>query len=193
MSAEPENRFNFTGALMAKMLEEADFPVNAAGLKWETYLSLAWTEWRFLGLSFAWTRHTHPRPDQLLHQTRAWGEFIEKLIEPKNRLEMCAYAWIYHQRQFSDDTVDKAMDPLKLLAPDTSLPWDRLLTFADRHGETPNRWLDSTLPLLARPELGFPPEVQELLLNLIDRSPEKETIKRDLKDQRRRLPLCQHD
>ena len=68
MSAEPGNRFNFTGALIAKMLEEAHFPVNAAGLRWETYLSLAWTEWRFLGLSFAWTRHTHPRPDELLNQ-----------------------------------------------------------------------------------------------------------------------------
>jgi hypothetical protein len=78
-------------------------------------------------------------------------------------------------------------DPLKFLAPGTSLPWDKLLNFDERHGEAPNRWLDSTLPLLARPELGFPPNVQELLLNLIDRSPEKETIKRDLKDQRRRL------
>lgn len=182
MSTERDNRFNFTGALIAKMLEEGGFPVDAAGLRWETYLSLAWTEWRFSGLSFAWTRHTHPRPDQLLEQTQAWAEFIKAPIESANKWERYAYAWIYHQRRLNEDRVDQSLDPLS--CPDGSLPWDKLLTFSPTENPRSNPWLRHTLPLLARPELGFPSEVQERLLSTL---PSDEAVKRELKRERRQL------
>ena len=184
MSTEPDNRFNFTGALIAKTLEESGFPVDAAGLRWETYLSLAWTEWPSLGLSFAWTRYRHPRPDELLEQTRSWAEFIKKPIERKDKLEGYAYAWIYYQRRWSSDPVADSLHPIKLLGSRTALPWKDLLDFQKRKQQKPEIWLRSTLPLLARPELGFPAAVQKWLLMAL---PAGEGVKRELKRQRRRL------
>jgi hypothetical protein len=184
MSTEPDNRFNFTGALIAKMLEESGFLVDAAALRWETYLSLAWTEWPSLGASFAWTRHKHPRPDELLEQTQSWAEFIRAPIGRKDKFERFAYAWVYHQRKWSDHQARVSLDPTQLTSSGTSSPWRDLLDFKKCNQQERERWQRSTLPLLARPELGFPPAVQKQLLTALPRG---EGIKRELNRQRRRL------
>jgi hypothetical protein len=186
MSTEPDNRFNFTGALIAKMLEESAFPIDAAALLWETYLSLAWTEWPSLGASFAWTRHRHPRPDELLAQTRSWAEFIKVPIEGEGerKFERYAYAWIYYQRIWSDHKVPDPLKPTAQLTSGTSMPWKELLDFGKQNQKERVTWLRSTLPLLARPELGFPPMVQECLFEGL---PSGEEVKQELKRLRRRL------
>lgn len=184
MSTTTENRFNFTAALTAKALEIAGFPVDAAGLQWNTYLSLAWTDW-FLGLSFAWTRHMHPRPDQLLEQTNFWSKFLRIELEPADKIERYAYSWIYYQRRWAGQPAD-VPDPADWTAA-SELHWDRLVDFSNLADGVFEKdvWRCRTLPLLARPEIGFPPKVQALLL--------EHALKGDaasklfLKNQRRRL------
>lgn len=186
MSTTTENRFNFTAALTAKALEIAGFPVDAAGLQWNTYLSLAWTDW-YLGLSFAWTRHIHPRPDQLLEHTNCWSKFLRIELEPTDKIERYAYAWIYFQRRWARQPAD-VPDPIDWTA-DSTLQWDRLVDFTGLDGATPERdsqvWLWRTLPLLARPEIGFPPKVQQVLLDHALKG--DDASKMFLKNQRRRL------
>jgi hypothetical protein len=61
------------------------------------------------------------------------------------------------------------------------LPWDKLLKF---HRKNQQEWPQRTLPLLARPEIGFPSEVQNHLLGSLAFSPR---LKQELRRQRRRL------
>lgn len=188
MSSDPGNRFNFTSALITKTLQEAHFAVHATGLRWETYLSLAWTEWSSLGLSFAWTRHKHPRPDELFEHTQEWDKFIKESIETKNKLERYAYAWVYYQRKWwSAPPPDDTPAPTDLHPSDTSSAWGKLTSFTNPENEKERKdvdtWLHSTLPLLARPDLGFPPEVQEHLLAGVTTIKTKQDLKKD----RRRL------
>jgi hypothetical protein len=190
MSTEPENRFNFTTAMIAPMLQEAGFSVDATGLRWETYLSHAWTEWLLsTPLSFAWTRHKHPRPDELLKQTQDWDLFIQERSEPKDehKLERYAYAWVYYQRQWSGHSVGHGtMDPLVAKNYSGQLPWEMLLNFDNINDKIEKtKWLTETLPLLARPELGFPVLVQNWLAKSIMDS--VISVKDVLKAQRRRL------
>lgn len=194
MMNDPDSRFNFTAALLAKTLEEAGFPVDATGLRWDTYLSLAWTEWSRPRLPFAWTRHNHPRPDQLLAQTLYWRQFIETLGPGQQRKgrDWLAYAWIYHQRRWSKHRADVALDPIRLgkSNPNDDLPWDKILDFGDPNDDAESareieRWRYRTLPLLARPEIGFPPEVQLRLLGAVGAGDTK--IKKELYRQRRHL------
>ncbi|MGA8810014.1 MAG: hypothetical protein WB973_19255 [Thermoanaerobaculia bacterium] len=91
--------FNFTAGLIAKTLQEAQFAVDATALKWETYLSLAWTSWRDIPATFAWTWHKHPRPDELLEHTATWSGYATKIYERTRLRERHAYAWIYFERE----------------------------------------------------------------------------------------------
>jgi hypothetical protein len=168
MSTEPD-RFNFTTAMIALLLEEARFPVHAEGLQWDSYLSNAWTEWSLPPrLSFAWTRHKHPRPDQLFEQTRTWADFIKlrSELQGEEKLERYAYAWVYYQRKWSGDPAEKsALDPIKL-KDNSILPWNVLLDFDNVMDKNEAKtWKSETLPLLARPEIGFPPSVQKKLMS----------------------------
>lgn len=186
MSTAPESGFNFTGALIANMLQEQreqKYPVEATGLQWNTYLSLAWTEWPSLGASFAWTRHIHPTPDELLEQTQAWAKMLSDPPKHEHSLEWYAYAWIYSQRLWSGHDCSKIEEPTHLLSADAVFPWEVLLDMSRiRDIEDKKRWISETLPLLARPELGFPPHVQTILLKGL---PEKSKL--DLRRVRRRL------
>jgi hypothetical protein len=64
------------------------------------------------------------------------------------------------------------------------LPWESLLQFPEPKQQELNRWLRETIPLLARPEIGFPLKVQELLLNTL---PTEQVVKQELHKRRRRL------
>jgi hypothetical protein len=183
MSTTNESGFNFTGALIANMLQEQrdlKYPVEATGLQWNTYLSLAWTEWPSLGASFAWTRHIHPTPDELLEQTQAWAKMLNDPPKHEHSLEWYAYAWIYSQRVWSGHDCRKIEKPTNLLSPDAVLPWKVLLDMSGIKDK--KRWISETLPLLARPELGFPPDVQTILLKGLQKK-----NKLDLRRVRRRL------
>ena len=198
MSADLEHRFNFTGALLAKGLEEADFPVDAFGLRWDTYLSHAWTEWLYSEpLSFAWTRHKHPRPDEVFTQAEEWGKhFATKIVEPgKQKIGLWAYAWIYYQRKWSGHDVARLERPgdIKEGLDPTDDMWAALLDVKDGNGVDVGdgkKWQEITLALLARPELGFPPPVQGRLLSFLVDNSEGEVDKQvrlSLKRERRRL------
>jgi hypothetical protein len=165
MSTEPETGFNFTGALIAKTLEEDGINIDASALRWETYLSLAWTEWPALRASFSWTRHVHPTPSRLLTQTHDWAQFLRAILEPEGKLETYAYAWIYYQRQWNDCGPDGAMKPIELKSKPRPADWEALLNFDNLNQNQKQLWQSTTLPLLARPELGFPPAVQKRLLD----------------------------
>jgi hypothetical protein len=186
MSTAPESGFNFTGALIANMLQEQreqKYPVEATGLQWNTYLSLAWTEWPSLGASFAWTRHIHPTPDELLEQTQAWAKMLSDPPKHEHNLEWYAYAWIYSQRLWSGHDCSKIKEPANLLSADAVLPWKELLDLSGiKDIKEKKRWISETLPLLARPELGFPPDVQKILLRGLQKK-----SKPDLRRIRRRL------
>ena len=195
MSSDPGKRFNFTSALIAKTLQEGRFAVHATGLRWETYLSLAWTEWPSLGLSFAWARHKHPRPDELFEHTADWNGFIQGFVETKGKLERYAYAWVYFQRKWwGTEPPDEKLAPASLNSSEATLPWDDLIAFADSKGNEDvemvkgkddkdkkdlDLWRHVTLPLLARPELGFPPEVQGRLLKWVVTPQAKKNLIRD--------------
>jgi hypothetical protein len=74
LSKQP-SQFNFSAGLLAKTLQELNFPVEATTLTWTTHLAMAWTRWRLKkrNASFAWPWYIHPRPDELLHRTAKLG------------------------------------------------------------------------------------------------------------------------
>jgi hypothetical protein len=179
-----------TAGLVAKALQEQGFAIDATGLKWETFLSFAWTEWPKLGASFAWSRHKHPRPDEMFAQTREWAEFLQSVIETRRKLERFAYAWIYYQRKWSGHRLDAALDPAQTKNRDARLDWAGVLEFPQPRSGTDasddtKKWKEETLPLLARPELGFPPDIQSRLLVHVEGA--SDAVKVELKRQRRRL------
>lgn len=173
MSAAPENRFNFVGALIAKMLQEEGFPVDATGLRWETYLSHAWTEWRLLPYSFAWNRHKHPKPQELFRNTSQWNRFIEIGSQNNYKVEHFAFGWLYYQRCWNDTSFDASCADLSKPLGLEELPWDNVLDFSSAEDASEaETWNKRTLPLLARPELGFPPTVQGRLLRNVSNDEE---------------------
>lgn len=197
ISSEDGRRLNSTGLLAAKMLEELDYPVDASALTWDTFLSHAWTEW-FLGakLSFAWTRPFHPRPDEHLKQVKSWARFVDVQRGSKGesgdeeQQERWAYAWIYYQLEWRRSTQPEEVQAPKELAEGEDLKWkdlrDRVAKYSAKAGE--HKWRRNTLPLLARPELGFPSKVQEMLLGTIEQDDQAKRVAmiKDLKRDRRR-------
>lgn len=153
---------NWTALLVAKALEERRGPVDAAGIRWDSYLSLAWTEWQRPPASFQWNRHRHPRPDELLSQAEEWADCVRELGYDSNDPDRVAYAWIYYQIKWNNEANALAVD-LNPLAVKGQLPWSKLLKLNPK--ERQEEWRNETLPLLARPELGFSPYVQRRLLS----------------------------
>ncbi|HEX9984427.1 MAG TPA: hypothetical protein VGF69_14285 [Thermoanaerobaculia bacterium] len=186
----PDSSEELTAGLVAKALQEQGFAIDATGLKWETFLSFAWTEWPKVGASFAWSRHKHPRPDEMFAQTREWAEFLQSVIETRRKLERFAYAWIYYQRKWSGHRLDAALDLAQTKNRDARLDWAGVLEFPQPKAGTEasddtKKWKEETLPLLARPELGFPPDIQSRLLVHVEGA--SDAVKVELKRQRRRL------
>lgn len=186
----PDGSEELTAGLVAKALQEQGFAIDATGLKWETFLSFAWTEWPKLNASFAWSRHKHPRPDEMFAQTREWSEFLQSVIETRRKLERFAYAWIYYQRKWSGHRLDAALDPVQTKNRDARLDWAGVLDFPQLKtgaevSDDVKKWKEETLPLLARPELGFPPDIQSRLLVHVKEA--SDAVKIELKRQRRRL------
>jgi len=165
MSADNHAKINFTALLAAKILEDLRFPVDAAGLRWENHLSLAWTEWQDPKASFQWKRHKHPRPDQLLRQTLDWHAFVRRPREEVFKPERYAYAWIYFERKWNNVGADAKLNPMADDFPKRDLDWEALLKFDEGVAKKEVReWLDTTLALFARPEIGLPPTIQAHLL-----------------------------
>ncbi len=217
MSLEARTRFNFTGALAAKALDEAGYPIDASGLVWNTYASHIWTEWPQKGLNrpmlFRWPYYEHPRPNELFDQARDWRSFVDwlnRMNEPGSTVQMMewlAYGWVYYQRCWSDETKwsgrsgdprvegitrPDTLEPKELKRAPTDEEWKALLNFNKANeGDDRDRWTHAMLPLLARPEIGLPLEVQALLLRLLPESgTENEALTRiatSLERQRERL------
>jgi hypothetical protein len=191
MSERRSKDINFTALLLVKALEEKKFPVYAAGLQWDTYLSLAWTEWRAPAASFVWNRHRHPRPDQLLRQVQEWTACVEELRKERFDADRHAFSWVYYQKRWSatrwfekgdyvfgidEEAVDDCLPELNWADFEGMSDSDRWSVVEDLdRDDYPDlndaefdaekaEWKDRTLPLLARPEIGFPVETQKALL-----------------------------
>ena len=186
-----DDRLDETVTLLAISLQDSDRNVLAPGLKWDASISLAWTRWvmkdRGVELAFRWPLHFLPPPIQLYEWASEWAEFIKGLgTESKDLRDRIAYGWIYHQLHWFGTMPDVIAKPK-----DADLEKDEVWTAL--LGQEPpkdtdlslgeNRWKRRTLPLLARPELGFTRKVQEHLLLAAP----VEQSKSDLIRERRRL------
>ena len=180
---------DYTSPLIAASLRDDGYGVVAVGLQWNIYLALAWTNVRLeetdlnLDLAFRWQLHEHPSPLRLLNWTREWRDFIHKLSgNTELRLQRIAYGWIYHQLRWmskgslapdsatgstpsGSGKIDGLRKPFsaEFNEPDS---WSELLSQEPETGTDVeiSRWKSRTLPLMARPELGLPVEVQQYLL-----------------------------
>lgn len=197
-----DNEGDCIRAMLAMTLLDEGYGVAAPGLQWNIRLALAWTRVRvsdensFLKLAFQWRFHEHPHPFRLIEWSLDWRKFVLNIqASPTQRLERIAYAWTYFQAKWLNFEVADASNPIEV----TSIShddWDFLLNTVLAGGsqnQTSARsqgWLTQTLPLLARPEIGLPPDLQEALLSYVDGGPHSEKKHRQrewLKDQRRRL------
>jgi hypothetical protein len=143
--------------------------------------------------AFQWRFHEHPSPARLIQWSRSWAAFIRDLYSTtERRVNRIAYAWIYHQLEWLGATSPRRpLPPPMTEAFDTARNWQRLLDPfpSDVRAWTRDRWITLTLPLMARPELGLEPEVQEALLQGLLKLPEakrRDALTR-LYRQRRRL------
>ena len=193
---------NFASAMLAATLHEAHYGVAAPGLQWNVVLALVWTrvevsdEKTLLKLAFQWRFHVHPHPFQLLQWSHEWRQFVRTFqASSAKHLERIAYAWIHYQLKWLSGTMDDVPPPSAAGTFDGS-HWDKLLAVEPEkdndkeHGSRRSQdWPTQTLPLLARPEIGLPPEVQSQLLSRIDSNDSKDgQMQREwLMDQRRRL------
>ena len=197
-----DNEGDCIRAMLAMTILDEDYGVAAPGLQWNIRLALAWTRVRvsdensFLKLAFQWRFHEHPHPFRLIEWSLEWRKFALNIqANPTQKLERIAYAWTFFQAKWLDLEVASASSPVEA-ASISSHDWDFLLNTVlaeDSQNQTSVRsqgWLTRTLPLLARPEIGLPPDLQEILLSYVDGGPplgEKHRQREWLKDQRRRL------
>ena len=197
-----DNEGDCVRAMLAMTILDEDYGVAAPGLQWNIRLALAWTRVRvsdensFLKLAFQWRFHEHPHPFRLIEWSLEWRKFVLNIqANPTQKLERIAYAWTFFQAKWLNLEVASASSPVEA-ASISSHDWDFLLNTVlaeDSQNQTSVRsqgWLTRTLPLLARPEIGLPPDLQEILLSYVDGGPplgEKHRQREWLKDQRRRL------
>lgn len=180
-----------TMALLAISLQDSNRGVVAPGLKWEARLSLAWTRWvmndHAVDAVFRWPLHVLPTPVRLFEWAGQWADFIRQLTrEARDRRDRMAYGWIYYQILWLGGALAHVDDPARanLEVPDV---WNRLLA-KEPPPDTDvklgkDRWRRRTIPLLARPEIGFTPKVQKRLLAAAS----TQQSSKGLIDERRRL------
>ena len=205
-----DNTSDRNRAMLAVTIQEGLYGVAAPRMRWDIRLALAWTrvtiphENPSLKLAFQWPLHEHPHPFRLLAWSHEWSELVRSIqSSPDERLERIAYAWMFYQatwlvRDFdkASGPSDKARDPLetnKISSKDWKLLMKLELPVSLIKGENKPKhpdWRTQTLPLLARPEIGLPPPLQEILLCPVNGGTSVED-RRDklvwLKEQRRRL------
>lgn len=191
-----ESSNEIISALLASSLRDDGYGVVAPDLVWDIRLALAWTDVRVferdlsLDLAFRWQLHEHPSPLRLLNWTNEWRDFIHGLSGDKALLlERIAYAWVYYQLKWmrKDLRSERPRAWQGLPVPldkqfNEEKAWAKLLSLEPETGTEAKFWKPRTLPLLARPELGLPLEVQDRLLNQAGAGMDRDW----LRDQRRR-------
>ena len=195
--------FNFTIPMLAVTIQDARYGVAASGLQWNIRLALVWTRGEvsddnsLLKLAFQWRFHEHPHPFQLLEWSHKWRKFVRNLqASPEQRLDRIAYAWIFYQLEWLGVAMRGVPSPLRTKTIGDS-QWKKLLEIdppKDQDGKRESwrsqDWRTETLPLLARPEIGLPPRLQERLLEALESKGDSRVQERRrewLKAQRRRL------
>ena len=200
-----DNASDRNRAMLAVTIQEGLYGVAAPDMRWDIRLALAWTrvtiphENSSLRLAFQWPLHEHPHPFRLLAWSHEWSALVRKIqSSPDERLERIAYAWMFYQAKWliADGDFDVARGPLEtkriscndwkfLMELDLPKSWIK-------GGNKPKYldWRTQTLPLLARPEIGLPPPLQETLLSHVNGGTSVEGGHDQLvwlKEQRRRL------
>ena len=205
-----DNTSDRNRAMLAVTIQEGLYGVAAPRMRWDIRLALAWTrvtiphENSSLKLAFQWPLQDHPHPFRLLAWSHEWSELVRSIqSSPDEKLERIAYAWMFYQatwlvRDFDKarGPSDKARGPLetkKISSEDWKLLMKLELPVSLIKGENKPKhpdWRTQTLPLLARPEIGLPPRLQETLLSHVDGETSVECRREQiewLRDQRRRL------
>lgn len=190
---EPASPVLKMSAILAQSLQDDRFDVLATRQQWDARLGFVWTDIVLAEheLALAWPWYRHPSPLRLLKMADDWRAFLVDLQQQRvNKPERIAYAWIYFNLlwiETSDDTskrqeFDQIASPIMVELNDHS--WKALLSYQvnTKDDEPKDQWVVKTLAILARPEIGLHPDLQELLLANID-TPQKEW----LRDQRRTL------
>lgn len=183
-----------TSAILAVSMQEDGFRVSTPRLLWDARLTLVWTAINLAehDLALAWPWYRHPSPLRLLSWAREWKRFITGLRQKTaERPDRIAYAWIYYQLRWMTDTglardLPGVEPPLATDLSDGD--WKVLLDvepIEDWKEDEPEQWRKRTLPLLARPELGLTPNLQNRLLQWVQKASKEE--KKWLRDERRRL------
>ena len=188
--------FNFTKPMLAVAIHDAHYGVAVPDLQWNIRLALVWTRVEvsddnsLLKLAFQWRFHEHPHPFQLLEWSHKWRDFVREFQASQDqRLDRIAYAWIFYQLDWLQVGTNGAPSPLDTEHLSNDDHWDRLLRVNESWTEGQG-WRTQTLPLLARPELGLPRDVQHRLLRFVNSDADSQDRTRQhewLKAQRRRL------
>ena len=198
-----DNASDRNRAMLAVTIQECLYGVAAPGMRWDIRLALAWTrvtiphENSSLKLAFQWRLHEHPHPFRLLAWSHEWRELVRNIqSSPEERLERIAYAWMFYQAKWLVGDFGEARGPLEITKI-SSDDWKLLMNVElpmcfNRGGNTTKYqdWRTQTLPLLARPEIGLPPQLQETLLSHVDGGTSVQGRREQLgwlKEQRRRL------
>ena len=198
---------DFAAAMLAVTLQDGHYGVAVPGLQWNVRLALVWTRVEvsdtnsFHKLAFQWRFHKHPHPFELLKWSREWLEFVRTFQEsPEQRLERIAYAWIFYQLVWLETEMNDVPSPVD--TEDLEKHWGPLLALIPPVAEDgkpkwwetqewqTRTWQTQTLPLLARPEIGLAPAVQNGLLQFVSGNndqKDRDERRRWLRDQRRRL------
>jgi hypothetical protein len=185
--AESERK---TSAILAVSLQDDGFGISTPRLQWDARLTLVWTRMNLANhnLALAWPWYRHPSPLRLLNWARGWSSFVTGLRQKTaKRPDRIAYAWIYYQLTWmGSEGLERALADIRdPLSTDLGTPdWKALIECADVRTEEDEegQWRSRTLPLLARPEIGLTPDIQQYLLQGLDNDQKKR-----LQEERRRL------
>jgi len=162
--------------MLAVSLRDDFYHVDAPGMDWEMVRALAWTtHQRPHVMQFNWPLLIHPSPLRLILWSNEWRLAINSIRQRQSRQLSVAHAWLSHQLKWTGaiDDLPVMLEPEKFRAND----FDALL-------ENPYLgWRQRVVPLLARPEIGLPVELQKHLLDHADIGQNAETLRQE----RRRL------
>lgn len=163
--------------MLAVSLRDDFYHVDAPGMEWEMVRSLVWTtHQRPHVMQFNWPLLIHPSPLRLVLWSNEWRVAINRIRQRQMRKWSVAHAWLSHQLLWTGaiEVLPEMADPEKFNPEDFS---DLLNN--DKNAE----WRQRVVPLLARPEIGLPVELQRLFLDHSDIADNGETLRQE----RRRL------
>lgn len=150
-------------AILAVSLQEDSYNVQAPDMSWEMERALVWTfHYRPYFMDFSWPSLIHPSPLRLMSWSRDWDRVINAVrkLPKQDRARTIAYAWISYQLKWTGGLSGK----IDLSITPTDDQFRKLLS-----QPAPHAWVQ-----LARPEIGLPLDLQNLILEDVPEDRKKE-------------------